>query len=222
MIEDTLSLTPFLTHYVELLATIAKINGDAGRESEQQFETLLQDYHLSPAESCACLEQFRAHPDRTYEKTMLFMLHRYNEGQAFKGFLLYGCVFMAFAKGEPSRRQHEVLDDVIAIFNISEALQRDVLREVRQELKQEALDEPHQQTLNLDFDTNNLDYYELLNVERGCSYEQLKHAHRQLMKQYHPDRLESIGLPQDIKAMMTHKAIQIQLAYESIKKEEGF
>ena len=224
-IDQSINLTPFLTYYVELLATIAKIDKDDGDVSVTQFEQLLQDYQLSKQEMDMCLKQFRDHPDRTYEKSMLFALHHYNTGVEFKSFLLYGCVFMAFANQAPTPRQHEVLDDVIAIFNISEAVQKDVLAEVRRERyfaheeETKSLNDPH---LQLDYSDQPLDYYQLLNVQHGCSLDQLKQAYRDLMKQYHPDRIECAALPADIKALMTRKTIQIQLEYESIKKVEGF
>lgn len=45
----------------------------------------------------------------------------------------------------------------------------------------------------------------------------VKAAYRKLMNQYHPDKLESKGLPEEILKRSTDKAKEIQKAYEQIK-----
>ena len=63
--------------------------------------------------------------------------------------------------------------------------------------------------------------YQTLGVASSASDEEVKHAYRRLMKENHPDRLVSKGLPPEMVALAQEKAKQINLAYEAIKTARG-
>lgn len=63
--------------------------------------------------------------------------------------------------------------------------------------------------------------YETLGVSTSASDEEVKRAYRRLMKENHPDRLVSKGLPPEMLAMAQEKAKQINLAYEAVKTARG-
>jgi len=61
------------------------------------------------------------------------------------------------------------------------------------------------------------DAYGVLGVQHGDHRATVKAAYRKLMNQYHPDKLESQGLPEEMLKLSTDKAKEIQNAYEQIK-----
>ncbi len=209
--DKAMGIPSFLTYYVELLATIAKIDGVASQKVIDTFNALLVENGLSANEIRLCLKQFHAQPLHTYEKTMLWMLLKYNKDEGYKAFMLYHCLRVAFANGNPSERQLDILDDIVALFGISESLSDEIVEDVLADIN-----EPIKPV------TKELNDYELLGVKRGCTQDELKRAYRHLMKSYHPDKIEAIDLPKELKYEVTQKAIQIQKAYELIKLEEGF
>lgn len=64
--------------------------------------------------------------------------------------------------------------------------------------------------------------YKVLGIEKSASDNEVKKAHRRLMLKYHPDRLASQGLTEEMIRMYTEKAKDIQAAFDTIKKERGF
>jgi len=65
------------------------------------------------------------------------------------------------------------------------------------------------------------DAYKALGVTKKNSDAEVKRAYRKLISQYHPDKLMGQGMPEDMIAMATEQAQEIQLAYDAIKKSRG-
>ena len=64
-----------------------------------------------------------------------------------------------------------------------------------------------------------LDYaYSILGLTRGASEAEVKKAYRRLMRQHHPDKLVSKGLPEEMMELAKKKAQEITLAYNAIRK----
>lgn len=63
--------------------------------------------------------------------------------------------------------------------------------------------------------------YKVLGIDKSSSDDEVKKAHRRLMLKYHPDRLASQGLTEEMIRMYTEKAKDIQAAFDLIKKERG-
>lgn len=64
--------------------------------------------------------------------------------------------------------------------------------------------------------------YSLLGVTSEASESEIKKAHKKLMLKYHPDRLASQGLSEEMIRMYTEKAKDIQAAFDLIKRSRGF
>ncbi len=61
--------------------------------------------------------------------------------------------------------------------------------------------------------------YKILEITKLATDDELKKAYRKMAKKYHPDKLQDLG-PEHIKGA-EEKFLQIQNAYEKIKKERG-
>ncbi len=63
------------------------------------------------------------------------------------------------------------------------------------------------------------DAYKALGVTEDDTDKEIKRAYRKLMSQYHPDKLMGQGMPDDMIAIATEQAKEVQTAYDLIKKE---
>jgi DnaJ like chaperone protein len=63
-------------------------------------------------------------------------------------------------------------------------------------------------------------YYTILEVQPSASDDEVRQAYHQMLKKYHPDKLEHLG--EGVKQAATQKFMKVQQAYENIKNERGF
>ena len=63
------------------------------------------------------------------------------------------------------------------------------------------------------------DPYSLLGISPGASDDELEHAYRKRMSEYHPDRVANAA--KEIRDMADQRAREINQAYDRIKRERG-
>lgn len=63
--------------------------------------------------------------------------------------------------------------------------------------------------------------YQALGVSKDDSDSEIKKAYRQLVREYHPDKLMGQGLPEEMIKEATERSQEIQTAYDTIKKSRG-
>ncbi|MCP4021824.1 MAG: DnaJ domain-containing protein [Desulfobacteraceae bacterium] len=69
---------------------------------------------------------------------------------------------------------------------------------------------------------NNINkFYALLNCNENATNEEIKKQYRKLATEYHPDKIEAKGLPEEFIKLATEKFKEVQEAYDHIKKERG-
>lgn len=66
------------------------------------------------------------------------------------------------------------------------------------------------------------DAYAVLGIPESAPEDQIKRAYRKLMRENHPDKLASKGLPQGMRAIAEERARQINQAYELIRQARQF
>ncbi len=63
-------------------------------------------------------------------------------------------------------------------------------------------------------------YYKILELKPSDSDAKVKHAHEDMLKKFHPDKLIHLG--EGVAKAANKKYLKVQEAYENIKKERGF
>jgi len=65
-------------------------------------------------------------------------------------------------------------------------------------------------------------YYKTLNCSPQSSNEEIKSNYKKLVKDFHPDKIISKGLPEEFIDFATKRFREIQEAYDKIKQERNF
>ena len=64
--------------------------------------------------------------------------------------------------------------------------------------------------------------YAALGIEQSATDAEVKKAYRKLVGQYHPDKLVSQGLPEEMMEMARKRVREINTAYDRVKQARGF
>jgi DnaJ like chaperone protein len=64
--------------------------------------------------------------------------------------------------------------------------------------------------------------YAKLGLKNSATDKEVKQAYRKLVSQYHPDKLVSQGLPEEMMEMAKTRVRDINTAYDQIKQARGF
>jgi len=106
---------------------------------------------------------------------------------------------VAFADNELHQKEERMINDIIGFVEINP----DDAFEIRAE-----------------FCSDSDKHYQILNVTRSASIDDIKKSYRHLSKQYHPDRVSHLG--DEFAKLASEKFQIINKSYEEIKKEKGF
>ncbi len=63
--------------------------------------------------------------------------------------------------------------------------------------------------------------YKILGVSSNASDDEIKKAYRRLVQEYHPDKLQAKGVPEDFMKVAHDKMAEINAAYNAIRKQRG-
>ena len=67
-----------------------------------------------------------------------------------------------------------------------------------------------------------VDPYTILNVKASVSYDELKAAYHAMCREYHPDKLQSLGLPNSMVDFGNAQMARINDAFQRICREKNF
>jgi len=65
-------------------------------------------------------------------------------------------------------------------------------------------------------------YYKILNCTPESSNQEIKSSYKKLVKDFHPDKIVSKGLPEEFIDFASNRFREIQESYEKIRQERGF
>lgn len=204
--------TIFLETAFVLMGKLAKADGHISQDEINHVEQFMQKMGMTAEHRQQAISQFKQGSTADFDITpaldrfMSACGHTLNLKQV----LLMYLIVMALADGKLDPAEHNLLQKIASHLGYSSAQFSQMLEMI---LNQSHFAEGHANSSE-----NLADAYKALGVTSENSDQEVKRAYRKLMSQYHPDKLIGQGLPEDMIAVATEQAKEIQVAYDLIKK----
>ena len=114
-----------------------------------------------------------------------------------------------------------MMDILVRVASADNSVSEDEDRLIRSAMAIFHLDETAYQTICRKYQCFEDKAYAVLQSTESDSNETIKRRYRKLVIDYHPDKIASKGLPEEFTKFANDKFIEIQEAWETIKKERG-
>ena len=214
-LQNALRQAVFLETVFISMGKLAKADGHVSQDEIDHVEQFMQKLNMTAQHREQAIKLFKQGADPafdivpTYTRFMAVCGHtRY-----LKQVLLVYLIVMALADGHFHPAEEALLTEIAARLGFDQAAFKHMLDMV--------LNQSHFAGGQASAATALDDAYKALGVTKDSSDHEIKRAYRKLMSQYHPDKLMGQGVPEDMIAMATEQAKEIQLAHDLIKKTKN-
>ena len=195
----------FATSVIAISAKLAKADGKISKSEILAFkkifefpaedEKAISDIFNSAKEN---IDDYKGIAEQVYK------VFKSDRGLLFE--LLNSLFSIAYADGELHPKEKVMLSEIAKVFQIS-------VNEF------ESLNNIFEEKISTDATSINRSY-KILGLSENASLEQVSNQYRKLIKEYHPDKLQGMGLPKEFIELANQKLSAINKAYTEIKNNE--
>lgn len=214
-LQNAFRQTVFLETVFISMGKLAKADGQVSRHEIDHVEEFMQKLGMTAEHRQQAIVLFKRGADPafdiwpTYQRFMAVCGHTRN----LKDVLLVYLIVMALADGQFHPAEEALLTRIAGQLGYGPVAFKQMIGMVLNQSRFAGSQANAATALD--------DAYKALGVTRDSTDQEIKRAYRKLMSQYHPDKLIGQGLPEDMIAMATEQAKEIQLAHDLIKKSRN-
>ena len=207
--------TIFLQTVFILMGKLAKADGRISEEEIAYTEQFMQKLGMSAAHRQQAIALFKQGAAADYDITPSIrqFMAACGHTHSLKQMLLVYLIVMALSDGRIDTAEENMLKDIAQQLGYDQTAFQHMLEMV--------LNQTHFAGGQATSANALEDAYKALGVSADSTDQEVKKAYRKLISQYHPDKLIGQGLPEDMIAVATEQAKEVQLAYDLIMKMRG-
>jgi DnaJ like chaperone protein len=202
----------FLDTTFTLMGKLAKADGHISQKEIDHVEDFIKKIGLTAEHRQEAIRQFKKGSAADFDITQTLDVFMQSCGHTsnLKQVLLMYVTVIALADGKLDDAERGLLEQIALRLGYNRPEFNRILDMVLNQAQFASGKTPSTTAL--------ADAYKALGVAETSSDQELKRAYRKFMSQYHPDKLIGQGLPEDMIAVATEQAKEIQVAYDLIKK----
>ena len=195
----------FATSVIAISAKLAKADGKISKSEILAFKKIFE----FPAEDEKAISNIFNSAKKNIDDykdvaEQVYKVFKSDRGLLFE--LLNSLFSIAYADGELHPKERDMLFEIAKVFQISGN-------------EFESLNNIFEEKISTDNTSINRSY-KILGLSENASLEQVSNQYRKLIKQYHPDKLQGMGLPKEFIDLANQKLSAINKAYTEIKNNE--
>ena len=195
----------FATSVIAISAKLAKADGKISKSEILAFKKIFE----FPAEDEKAISNIFNSAKENIDDykdiaEQVYKVFKFDKELLFE--LLNSLFSIAYADGELHPKEKEMLFEISKIFKISGN-------------EFESLNNIFEAKVCTDNGSINRSY-KILGLSKNANLEQVSNQYRKLVKEYHPDRLQGMGLPKEFIELANQKLTAINKAYNDIKSNE--
>jgi len=205
----------FLGTVFVLMGKIAKADGQISQNEIAHVEQLFQKLGMTTEHRQQSIALFKrgSAPDFDIKPTLNEFMSVCGHTNSLRQMLLVYLIVMALADGSLDPAEENLLIEIAQHLGYSQDAFKHILAMVTNQTHFAGGQPSTASSLE--------DAYQALGVSKDSTDLEVKRAYRKLMSQYHPDKLMGQGVPEDMIAVATAQAQEVQVAYDLIKKSRG-
>jgi len=205
------------------LGHLSKADGSVTQTEIRMVESLMQQMHITGDDRTRAIRLFNRgkQEDFDLEETLRAFARQSVVRQDLRQMFMEILVEAAFSSGKVTQAEHQVLFRVASLLRIpgqvfSAMLNARGAAGSRYGDSGGGQRSPGKQVGSM------AQAYAQLGLESGATDAEVKKAYRKLVSQYHPDKLVSRGLPEEMMEIAKSRVREINTAYDQIKQTRGF
>jgi DnaJ like chaperone protein len=195
-----------MTFFVATFSMLAKVARADGRISPEEIHAvedfMANELNLTPESKRFAVEIFETaiNSPIPFEDFAGQFYHQFRNQPRLLDLMIDVLLRLSVADGTLSESEEKLISSAARIFHFSE--------QKYHELKSRYAP---------DFEK----YYAILGTSSRASDDEIKRQYRKLVKEYHPDKIASKGLPEEFTKLANDKFREIQDAYDAVKHERN-
>lgn len=205
----------FLETVFILMGKLAKADGRVSESEIAHVEQFMQKLRMTQEHRLKAIALFKQGAVKDYDihPQLNVFLAACGYSPDLKQMLLVYLIIMGLSDGHLNAAEEELLQAIAGRLGYHPAAFEQLLDMVMNQMHFAAGGASSANALD--------DAYRALGVDKDSSDAEIKRAYRKLMSQYHPDKLMGQGVPEDMIAVATEQAKEVQIAYDLIKKSRN-
>ena len=214
-LRNALRQAVFLETVFISMGKLAKADLHVSQDEISHVEQFMQKLGMTATHRTQAIALFKrgAEPAFDIEPTLKRFMAICGHTKDLKQILLVYLIVTALADGHLHPAEEALLADMAGHLGYDKAMFKQLMDMV--------LNQSHFAGGQANTVTALNDAYKALGVTKDSTDQEIKRAYRKLMSQYHPDKLMGQGVPEDMIAIATEQAKEIQLAHDIIKKSRN-
>jgi DnaJ like chaperone protein len=195
-----------MTFFVATFSMLAKVASADGRISPEEIHALedfmAHELNLTPESKRFAVEIFETalNSPMAFEDFAHQFYNQFHSQPRFLDLMIDMLLRLSVADGTMSESEEKLIRSAARIFNFSEKKYTELKSRYAPDFEK---------------------YYAILGTTSRASDDEIKRQYRKLVKEYHPDKIASKGLPEEFTKFANDKFREIQEAYDRVKQERG-